>query len=98
MSLVMQTIWQVGAGSQLSLADTETVTGTIFPFTLVISFGVTVADRITGQMQSFTVSVVEQVVQLPAASFTVTVIVVTPTPTSVPACGLCVLTRASAAV
>jgi hypothetical protein len=51
-----------------------------------------------GGVKSLTVKVVVQVVVLPASSLTVTVIVVVPEPTVVPAAGLCVIINNSGGV
>jgi hypothetical protein len=53
---------------------------------------------IAGGVVSLTVKVVTQVVLLFEPSFTVTVIVVVPVPTSVPAAGFCVTTNSSEGV
>ena len=50
---------------------------------------------IVGGVASITVKVVVHVVLLLEASFTVTVMVVTPAPTSVPAAGFCVTVNSS---
>jgi hypothetical protein len=53
---------------------------------------------IPGGVVSLTVNVVVQVALLSAASFTVTVIVVTPSSTKAPAAGICVMVREPAGV
>ena len=55
-------------------------------------------DDIVGAVASLTVNVLVHVLELPAASVTVIVTVVTPVPTSVPAVGDCVITSEAAAV
>src|SRR5258708_20692969 len=87
-SLLTETIWQTGAGSQLSVADTETTTGTIWWFGCESTFGLVVTELITGAVVSATINVVVQVLLLPAASIAVTVITWLPIPTRVPAAGL----------
>src|SRR6476619_2127131 len=94
----MQRIRHRGAGSELSETDTLTVMGIIFPFTLSMRLlGETEADVITGGVVSLTSSVVEAVALFPAASVTVTWMVVWPV-TRVPAAGDCIFVKAFAGV
>jgi hypothetical protein len=90
----------------------EQLESTTAQLSLVIGWNVTTAEQepaslfwiilagqvIVGGVVSTTVKVVVQVAALFAASFTVTVIVVTPGPTSVPATGFCVIVSEPAAV
>src|SRR6185369_6890974 len=84
-SLLTETIWQTGAGSQLSVADTYTTTGTIWWFGCERTFGLAVTELIVGAVVSATVKVVAQVLVLPASSVAITVITWLPIPTRVPA-------------
>ena len=81
----------------MSDTETVTVTGIIFPFTLSIRLGETEADAITGGVVSLTRSVVEAEALFPAASVTVTWMMVWPL-TSVPAVGDCTFVKAFAGV
>src|ERR1051325_4297651 len=93
----MQRIRHLGAGSELSDTETVTVTGIILPFTLPMRLGETEAEVITGGTVSLTRRVVEAVALFPAASVTVTWMVVWPL-TRVPAAGDCTFVRAFAGV
>lgn len=85
--LTIETMRHVGAGSQLSTAMTDTVTGTIRWLAGARFDGVTEADRIVGAVVSATVKAVMQAVVLPARSVTVIVTAWVPVPTRVPAAG-----------
>ena len=86
---------------QLSVADGERVCAAARPLASLHSsvlFRLPAAVVHVGAVLSVTVKATMQLVLLPAASVTVTVMLVTPVPTSVPAAGLCVFTKEPAAV
>src|SRR6185503_6271376 len=85
--LVIDLIRTTGAGSTLSVAVTETTTGTIVSSS-VRRLGSTEIEVITGAVRSTTVKVVVQVPTLPAGSTARTVTVCTPRPRRVPAAGV----------
>src|SRR5713101_4675566 len=96
--LATEMIWLTGAGSQWSVAATEIVTGTSLWLAGLICAGLAVIESIWGGVASDTVRTTAQVVALPAASDTVSVIKLVPKPTTVPAAGTCDFTRAAAGV
>src|SRR5713101_8446259 len=91
-------IWLTGAGSQWSVAATEIVTGTSLWFAGLSCAGLAVIESIWGGVASDTVRTTAQVVALPAASDTVSVIKLVPKPTTVPAAGTCDFTNCPAVV
>src|SRR5256885_1274559 len=86
--LLIETMRHTGDASQLSVAETLIVTGTILPLAGKRTLGLAFRELITGGVVSATVNVVVQVLRLPAASVTMIVITCMPGPTSVPAVGL----------
>src|SRR5262245_6137045 len=85
---VIEVILLTGDESQLSVATTETVTGTNLLFGGESTLGLTVTDWIVGTVESETVRTTVVELLLPAASATVTVILYWPATTTVPATGL----------
>jgi hypothetical protein len=88
-----------GVGVQLSLAVTPGNTFGTAAWQFASAEAVVPAGQSTeGAVVSFTVSVLVQVAVFPPASLTVRVIVVSPSPTKLPAVGFCVLIKAPDAV
>src|SRR5258708_33037990 len=96
--LATEMIRLTGVGSQWSVAATEIVTGTSLWFAGLICSGLAVIESIWGGVASETVRTTAQVVALPAASDTVSVIKLVPKPTTVPAAGTCDFTNSPAGV
>src|SRR5205814_1906022 len=87
--LCVRVIELVGVQLSLTLTPPRTLGTAAWQFTSANALGV--AEQTTvGAVLSVTTKLVVQVALLPAASVAVTVIVFVPTPTSVPASGLCV--------
>jgi hypothetical protein len=83
---------------QLSLLPLSTSAAVIAAWPLASSATVMFLQTAVGGVVSFTVKFVVHVAVLFDASFTVIVMVVVPTPTGVPAAGLCVMVKAPASV